>query len=160
VSTDNRVLLTVVALASLSLGSAVTFGFERLNAPKPIIISDAVAAVPSPPIVQPSAASLSNDETATPSGTAAQAVDSGSTGSKTHRKTGRGGHHKITSGVIHINSATIDELEELPGVGLSTAQAIVDYRTQTGGFQSVDDLGDIPRMGKKKLEKLMPYVAL
>jgi competence protein ComEA len=67
---------------------------------------------------------------------------------------------KITSGTISINAATVDELEELPGVGPSTAQSIIDFRTKAGGFSSLDELGDIPRMGQKKLAKLMPFIRL
>lgn len=55
--------------------------------------------------------------------------------------------------VVHVNTATSDELQRLPGCGPSTAQAIIDYRTKNGPFKSMDDLGHVPRIGPKTLEK-------
>lgn len=59
-----------------------------------------------------------------------------------------------TSGLVNINSADLSELETLPGVGPSTAQAIVDERTQNGPFSSPDDLMRVSGIGEKKFEKL------
>src|SRR3954470_1769631 len=50
------------------------------------------------------------------------------------------------SGPVHLNSATIEQLDGLPGVGPVTAQKIVGYRTQHGGFGSGDELGAGPGM--------------
>ncbi len=52
-----------------------------------------------------------------------------------------------TSGPIDLNAASITQLETLPGVGPATAQAIVDYRTQHGRFQTVDDLLNVRGIG-------------
>ena len=59
---------------------------------------------------------------------------------------------------ISLNSATLEQLDTLQGVGPSTAQKILDWRTQNGGFASVDDLAQIPGIGPKKLEALRPQV--
>ena len=62
-------------------------------------------------------------------------------------------------GQVHLNSATIEQLDELPGVGPVTAQKIVDYRQQHGAFSSVDDLDAIPGIGPARLEQLRELVA-
>ena len=59
---------------------------------------------------------------------------------------------------IDLNTATAAQLDALPGVGPSTAQAIVDYRTQHGRFRSVDDLLDVRGIGAAKLEQIRPLV--
>src|SRR5262249_26085089 len=43
---------------------------------------------------------------------------------------------------LDLNTATVDDLDLLPGIGPTTAQAIVDYRTEHGSFRTVDDLLD------------------
>jgi competence protein ComEA len=151
---ENRAMMAFIALCCIALGSALTFGIDRLNAPKPVIISNAVAAAPVPP---PAPSQVT-------SGIEGREQSSGAPSRKRSHspksKKARTLHKKITSGVVHLNSATLDDLEQLPGVGPSTAQAIIDFRTQAGGFTSFDKLGDVPRMGAKKLAKLMPFVAL
>ncbi len=62
-------------------------------------------------------------------------------------------------GQVHLNTATIEQLDELPGVGPVTAQKIVDYRDQHGAFSSVDDLDAIPGIGPARLEQLRELVA-
>ena len=54
---------------------------------------------------------------------------------------------------ININKATIDDLCMLPGIGKSTAQAIIDYRQKHGNYLSVDDLTKVPGIGSSTLEK-------
>lgn len=59
---------------------------------------------------------------------------------------------------VSLSSATIDELDELPGVGPVTAQKIVDYRTEHGPFASVDDLDAVPGIGPTRIEQLRDLV--
>jgi competence protein ComEA len=59
---------------------------------------------------------------------------------------------------IDLNSASIAQLDTLPGVGPATAQAIVDYRSAHGRFTSVDDLLNVRGIGPSKLEELRPLV--
>jgi competence protein ComEA len=66
---------------------------------------------------------------------------------------------EAAAGPLHLNTATIDELDELPGVGPVTAQKIVEYREQHGAFSSVDDLDAIPGIGPARLEQLRELVA-
>lgn len=63
------------------------------------------------------------------------------------------------SGPVHLNSATIEQLDALSGVGPVTAQKIVDYREQHGGFRSVDELDAVPGIGPARLEQLRGAVA-
>ncbi len=63
---------------------------------------------------------------------------------------------KSADGIININEASESELEELPGVGPATAQAIVDYRAEHGRFRSVDDLLNVRGIGPAKLEQIKP----
>jgi competence protein ComEA len=62
-------------------------------------------------------------------------------------------------GPVHLNSATLEDLDALPGVGPVTAQKILDYREQHGAFSSVDDLDAIPGIGPARLEQLREVVA-
>jgi competence protein ComEA len=63
------------------------------------------------------------------------------------------------AGPVHLNTATVKQLDALPGVGPVTAQKIVDYREQHGAFSSVDDLDAIPGIGPARLEQLRDLVA-
>jgi competence protein ComEA len=64
------------------------------------------------------------------------------------------------SAPISLNAATAEQLDTLDGVGPSTAQKILDYRTAHGGFSSIDDLAQIPGIGPKKLEALRKQVTV
>jgi competence protein ComEA len=70
-----------------------------------------------------------------------------------------GADASVPAGPIHLNTATVEQLDELPGVGPVTAQKIVDYREQHGAFSSVDDLDAIPGIGPARLEQLRELVA-
>lgn len=61
---------------------------------------------------------------------------------------------------VSLNSATAEQLDTLDGVGPATAQKILEYRQQHGGFASVDDLAQIPGIGPKRLEALRAQVTL
>ena len=64
-----------------------------------------------------------------------------------------------TSGPVHLNSATLEQLDSLPGVGPVTAQKILDYRQQHGAFNSVEELDAVPGIGPARLEQLKDLVA-
>jgi competence protein ComEA len=59
---------------------------------------------------------------------------------------------------VSLSSATVEQLDELPGIGPVTAQKIVDYRAKSGGFRSVDDLDAIPGIGPARVEQLRDLV--
>jgi competence protein ComEA len=59
---------------------------------------------------------------------------------------------------LNLNTATLEQLDELPGVGPATAQKILDYREQHGGFGSVEELGQVPGIGDVRLASLREQV--
>lgn len=63
------------------------------------------------------------------------------------------------AGPVHLNIATEEQLDELPGVGPVTAQKIIDYREQHGAFSSIDELDAIPGIGPARLEQLREVAA-
>src|SRR5205814_10498390 len=61
---------------------------------------------------------------------------------------------------VNINTATLDQLESLPGIGPALGQRIVDYRTQHGPFHSVQDLLNVSGIGDKRLADLKPLITV
>ncbi len=66
----------------------------------------------------------------------------------------------LADAALNLNTATKDELIALSGIGPAKAQAIIDYRTQHGGFKSVDELKDVKGIGAKRFEKLKPELTI
>jgi competence protein ComEA len=60
--------------------------------------------------------------------------------------------------IINLNKATREQLITLPGIGLKTANTIIDFRLRNGNFKSVNDLTKVKGIGKAKLEKVKKYV--
>ena len=69
-----------------------------------------------------------------------------------------GGGGAAPSAPIQLSTATLEQLDSLPGVGPATAQKILDYRTKHGAFSSVDELDAVPGIGPKRLEQLRELV--
>ncbi len=61
---------------------------------------------------------------------------------------------------VHINSATLDQLQELTGVGPSKAEAILKYREEHGPFKNTEDLKNVTGIGDKSLEKMKDQIDL
>ena len=59
---------------------------------------------------------------------------------------------------ININKCDVTELTSIPGIGESTAQKIINYRTKNGKFSSIEDLKKIDGIGEKKFEKIKEYI--
>ena len=62
--------------------------------------------------------------------------------------------------LVNINTASLSELESLSGVGPSTAQKIIDYRTANGGFTSVEQLMDVPGIGDAKFAAMKDSITI
>jgi comEA protein len=65
-----------------------------------------------------------------------------------------------TPEIIDINSATVKDFQKLPGIGPSIAQRIVDYRTQKGKFNAIDDMTQVNGIGPKTLERLRTQLTI
>ncbi len=62
--------------------------------------------------------------------------------------------------VVNINSASLGELQSLPGIGPITAQYIIDYRNKSGPFRSKEELKKVTGIGEKKYEKIKDAISI
>lgn len=63
-------------------------------------------------------------------------------------------------GMVNINEATQTQLEELPGIGPSTALKIIEYRKENGDFKQVEDIKKINGIGEAKFDKIKDYISV
>lgn len=73
---------------------------------------------------------------------------------------GAAGTGGSAGGLLNLNTATSDQLQELPGVGPVTAEAILAFRTDHGPFTSVEELLDVKGIGEATLDELAPHVTV
>lgn len=73
---------------------------------------------------------------------------------------GGGSGAAASGGPVDLNTATVAELETLPGIGPSLAAAIVEERERRGRFESVEDLESVPGIGERRLAELRPHVTV
>jgi competence ComEA-like helix-hairpin-helix protein len=71
-----------------------------------------------------------------------------------------GGKKKPPPRPVNINTATSEELQQVPGIGPATAEKILQMRKSYGAFKSVDDLLAIRGLGAKRLEKMRKYLTV
>jgi len=72
---------------------------------------------------------------------------------------GRGGRGS-GAGVVNVNTASVEELVRLPGIGESKARAIVDFRKERGAFKSVEQLREVKGIGDAALERIRSQVVI
>ena len=65
-----------------------------------------------------------------------------------------------TAAAINLNTASVAQLETLPGIGKSTAERILEYRQKNGAFKKVEDLMNVRGIGEKSFLKLKPLVTV
>ena len=64
------------------------------------------------------------------------------------------GNENTFQGIVNINTATINELCKLPGIGEKTAEKIIEYREKSGGFETIEELKNIEGIGEVKFNKI------
>lgn len=64
------------------------------------------------------------------------------------------------SGLVDLNSATVNDLDRLPGIGPARARAIVAYRETHGPFAATDDLGRVPGLPPSVVGRILPHVTV
>jgi competence protein ComEA len=62
--------------------------------------------------------------------------------------------------IVNLNTATLKELEVLPGVGTKTAERIIEYRVKKGPFKKVEELMNVQGIGEKSFLKLKPQLTV
>ena len=62
--------------------------------------------------------------------------------------------------LINLNTATVQELESLPGIGTKTAERIIEYRTKQGPFKKIEELMNVQGVGEKSFLKLKPQLTV
>lgn len=67
---------------------------------------------------------------------------------------------KLLPGSININVASAAELQKLPRIGAVIADRIIEYRINYGEFKTIEELLKVKGVGKKTLEKLLPYITV
>jgi competence protein ComEA len=65
---------------------------------------------------------------------------------------------KTTSNKVNINTAALEDLKKLNGIGDSKAKSIIEYREQNGSFKSIEDIRDVTGIGEKMFERIKDQI--
>jgi competence protein ComEA len=148
---------------AMNLAAGLTDGM-RLSVPAASTPAPTTEAMP-PAMSAPTAASspasppLSPQTSGSQPSTVAQGTTPPGSGAPSHRGRAAGKPVPAVGGApISLSAASQQELQALPGIGPMRAGAIIAYRTQHGGFRSVDELANISGFGPKLLERIRPYI--
>ena len=66
----------------------------------------------------------------------------------------------VSTAVVNLNTASVAELEKLPGVGATTAARIIEYRQKKGPFKKIEELMNVQGIGEKSFLKLKPQLTV
>jgi competence protein ComEA len=95
-----------------------------------------------------------------PSATGLPAASAGAAPPASAASAGPAGGATAPAAPINLNTATLEQLDTLDGVGPGIARRILDYRARHGGFRRVEELGEVPGIGDKRLATLTPLVTV
>jgi len=175
-------LTPILVVAALAIVAGVWFG-GRAPEPPPIAIErgpetataqvtvHVSGAVAAPGLVRLAPGSRVADALAAAGGVNAEAdlmslnlaapvLDGGQVVVPVQQSAGGAPPGEIDDSGVHVNSADVVQLQQLPGVGPVLAQRIAEYRDTNGPFATVDDLLDVPGIGEGKLAALRDAVAI
>jgi len=172
-----HLLAAAVALALLLLAARLLLPAGTTGAPRARVVVDVVGAVRRPGLYRLEQGSRIADAVsraggATPKAELAQVnlaaplADGeqvivprrGASGTAVPGTTGSPSSAGTPTAPVQLSTATLEQLDSLPGVGPATAQKILDYRTKHGAFSSVDELDAVPGIGPKRLDQLRDLV--
>lgn len=105
-------------------------------------------------------ASASSVTDSTNSTLTAESTDSSVKKTKNSRKNNKNNKLTISQKIININTAGIDELITLPGVGPKMAEKILEHRKINGSFKTIEAIRDVKGIGEKKYEKLKDWISI
>jgi competence protein ComEA len=116
----------------------------------------AVAALTAASVPEPPAPSASSSESKPDKG---RVVGKPAAKPKKEKEPAKPGKFKKPGdGIVHLNKATLDDLQRLPGVGPAMAERILEYRKEAGKFTEIAELRQVKGIGEKKYAKLEPFV--
>lgn len=71
-----------------------------------------------------------------------------------------GNNSSNENGKININTATIEQLDQIPGIGEATANKILNYREEVGSFKSIEEIKNVSGIGDKKYENMKEFICI
>ena len=100
------------------------------------------------------------EATPAPAAVSSQAQPTGETIPVEEDTSSEGPQEVLVEKSVNLNTATLEELDLLPGVGPAIAQRIIDYREQNSGFYDIEEIMEVSGIGEKTFAKLEPYITV